>query len=138
MRNILIDVDKSSHYNVDFDLKKGNKNKDDKLVEWHKEFLIEYSHPSVDDLSWSVYRDRVNKETKKQPLKDLPNYNKRSFFGGYHVDHIVSIYDGYKYKIPVEIIGNIKNLRMIPSEENMLKNRRSIPYALQDMLSKIK
>lgn len=43
----------------------------------------------------------------------------------YHLDHIYSIHDGYRYNIPPEIIGNFNNLRIIKSTENLIKSRNS-------------
>lgn len=43
----------------------------------------------------------------------------------YHIDHIYSIMNGYKNKISPLVIGNIKNLRMIPWEENLSKHASS-------------
>lgn len=44
----------------------------------------------------------------------------------YHLDHIMSIYDGFKNNIPVYIIAHPNNLRIIPRAENISKNRSSL------------
>jgi hypothetical protein len=43
------------------------------------------------------------------------NYNE------YHIDHIVPIFYGEKRGIPIEKIGSIENLRIIPKDENLKK-----------------
>lgn len=45
--------------------------------------------------------------------------------GAYQIDHNYSIMEGYKNKISPFVIGNIKNLRMIPWEENISKHTSS-------------
>ena len=42
--------------------------------------------------------------------------------GEYHIDHRYSIFQGFKDKIPSEIIGSIFNLEMIESRVNISKN----------------
>lgn len=44
---------------------------------------------------------------------------------GYHLDHIVSIYDGFKNNIDPSIIAHYTNLRYIPAKENLTKNKKS-------------
>lgn len=43
----------------------------------------------------------------------------------YHLDHIFSIFDGFKYSIKPEIIASVVNLQLIPAIINKLKNRKS-------------
>lgn len=72
------------------------------------------------------YRRKVYAVTKKQPLETLENFDKRGRGNnGYHVDHIVSVFDGFKNDIDPSIIGNIKNLRMLLGIENVSKGPRS-------------
>jgi hypothetical protein len=73
---------------------------------------------------WKRYRNEVDRLTKKQPLNQLLNYEKRApngTDGGYTLDHITSVVFGYKNKIPAEIIANIENLRMMPWKDNIIK-----------------
>lgn len=42
-----------------------------------------------------------------------------------HLDHILSIVDGFKYKVPAEILGSICNLRIICGQVNRKKSYRS-------------
>lgn len=44
---------------------------------------------------------------------------------GYELDHIVSIYDGFRNQVPAELIASIKNLRMLTLHENRVKGRNS-------------
>ncbi len=82
------------------------------------------------------YYNEVIKETNKQPLKELKNYNKRGKAGtkgAYHLDHKYSIYCGFKNKVLPKIIGNICNLEIIPWEENIAKHS-SCSILLEDLL----
>jgi hypothetical protein len=55
----------------------------------------------------------------------LENYDKRGRLNdkidAHHLDHAVSIWYGFRNRIPPEIIGNIKNLRFIKATENIRK-----------------
>jgi len=72
------------------------------------------------------YASEVRKITEKQPLHLLENGDKPRTIcgidGGYQLDHIVSIKNGFEKQIPPHVIGNIKNLRFIPWEENRSKS----------------
>jgi hypothetical protein len=73
---------------------------------------------------WKRYRNEVNRLTKKQPLHQLENYDKRApngKEGGYTLDHVISIVYGFKNNIPVEVISHISNLKMIPWKDNIVK-----------------
>ena len=65
--------------------------------------------------------------TYKQPISLLENYDKRGksgIKGAYQIDHIVSIKYAFENGIPAEEIADIKNLRMIPWEENIKKGSK--------------
>ncbi len=79
--------------------------------------------PLCDKKLWQKYRRLVWKITEKQPIKKLPNHDKRAF-KGYHLDHKVSIWYGYKNKIDPKLIGSIHNLEFIPHYDNMRKGIR--------------
>lgn len=70
---------------------------------------------------YDIYRKKVISITRKQPLHFLENHNKRGR-NKYHLDHIISIRTGFMNRIDPEIIGDIKNLRFIPSKENIKKS----------------
>jgi|GEM_PF-2978267 len=70
------------------------------------------------------YKNMVLKITRKQPIQNLPNYDKRGLAGvegAYHLDHKYSILEGFKNDISPEIIGSINNLEFIPWIENTRK-----------------
>lgn len=71
------------------------------------------------------YRKKVWAETKKQKLSTLENYDKRGKGkNDFHLDHIFSIKQGFIENVDPKIIGNISNLRMILSSENLSKNMK--------------
>ena len=80
----------------------------------------------IDD-KWKEYKSLVLMETRRQPVETLEHFEKRGVWGKdkYHLDHIVSIKDGYERGIDYKEIANIKNLRFIPSYENNKKGARS-------------
>lgn len=74
--------------------------------------------------TYKQYRANVIRITNQQPLHLLENFNKRGVngqTGAYTLDHIISIKKGFIENIPPEQIGNIKNLQMLPWEENITK-----------------
>lgn len=68
----------------------------------------------------SQYKKEVNKITKRQPLYQLEHYEKRGK-GKYSLDHMISVVYGFRNKIEPEIIGNICNLRYLPTKANISK-----------------
>lgn len=85
------------------------------------------------------YYKKVVRITEKQDLSSLPNIEKRGVLGkdddAHHVDHIVSIYDGFMNDVPCEIIGNIVNLRCIPALENINKGNDS-SISIEELLTR--
>jgi len=81
--------------------------------------IEEYENAQSD---WQKYKKEVKLITNQQPLNLLENYNKRGN-KNYHVDHIIPIAVGFKNGISAKIIGNIKNLRMLPYRENLMRKR---------------
>lgn len=74
------------------------------------------------------YKRKVINITNRQPIDTLLNYDKRGVSGvegNYHLDHKYSILEGYKNNISPEVIGNIKNLKFIPWEENIKKRTKN-------------
>jgi hypothetical protein len=69
---------------------------------------------------FEAYKRQVWAETRKQPIENLENFDKRERTG-YHLDHIYSIRQGFIDDVKPEIIGSICNLRMITSKENISK-----------------
>lgn len=45
--------------------------------------------------------------------------------GGYQLDHVISVKDGYEQGISPEEMAVVENLRMLPWRENLAKGRRS-------------
>lgn len=85
---------------------------------------------------YEKYRSKVYSITKKQPLHLLENINKRALAGltgAYHLDHIVSIKDGFVNNISAEKIGHISNLRMIPWRKNLEKGAKSETSKVSEM-----
>lgn len=74
---------------------------------------------------FKAYKKRVWELTEKQPWQTLENSNLRGF-NNYHIDHVLSIYEAFKRNLPPEVPAHISNLRMIPWEENMRKNTKTV------------
>jgi hypothetical protein len=75
--------------------------------------------------SFRDYSRLVWRYTNQNDLSVLENIEKRAHTKeGYHLDHKYSIYQGFKDNIPAKVIGCINNLEMLPSGQNLSKNRK--------------
>ncbi len=73
---------------------------------------------------WEKYKNEVWRITNQQPLTLLENFDKRGqsgVEGAYQIDHMYSILKGFKNQIPPALIGDIKNLQMLPWLDNLTK-----------------
>lgn len=81
---------------------------------------------------YMLYKQAVVKFTKltiKHYGHLIKNIEKRDNHAtnkdAYHIDHEVSLYDGFTNGIPPCIIGSLCNLRCIPYKENLKKQKKS-------------
>jgi hypothetical protein len=89
----------------------------------------------VDNLD--KYKSEVMKITRRQPICELLNYDKRGLSGidgSYHLDHKFSISEGFKNNIAPKIIGDIKNLEFIPWEQN-IKKRTKCSITIEELIN---
>ena len=72
----------------------------------------------------AAYYKKVRRITNQQDIRSLEHYECRGVGGegSYHLDHIIPICYGWLNDIPEEIIGNISNLRFIPTYDNLKKS----------------
>lgn len=79
--------------------------------------------------AYKQYRKDVDWFSKQNDLTSLENYELRDNHcrneNAYHLDHIVSVLDCYRFNIPPQIAGNIVNLRFIHWKENLSKFSKS-------------
>lgn len=71
-----------------------------------------------------AYKRLVWRLTKAQDLSQVPNIHLREW-RVYDIDHIISIWDGFRLGLPAETIASVSNLRIIPHEQNIAKSSRS-------------
>ena len=85
---------------------------------------------------FELYKSKVRTITRHNELNLLENYDKRGRTN-YHLDHKYSIWQGFIDNTPPMIVGHIKNLKMVPFQENLAKyNKCSI--TLNELLALIK
>jgi len=96
-------------------------NKIRKITKKHPK--IKQKIKNIKDLEKKLYYAMVWEVTEGQKLYLLENSDKRGW-KDHHLDHIYPLAMGFKEKIPPEKIGNIKNLRFIPYEENLSKGSK--------------
>lgn len=73
--------------------------------------------------SFTMYKKKVWRLTESVANK-IPGIEKRAF-KNYHIDHITSIWDGFRNGIPEETIAGLSNLRMLYYRDNMAKGIKS-------------
>ena len=78
---------------------------------------------NIKDLDKKLYYAMVWEVTEQQPLYILENSDKRGW-KNHHLDHIYPIAMGFQNNISPKKIGNIKNLRFIPYQENLSKGSK--------------
>ena len=84
------------------------------------------------------YTKLVWRYTNQNDLNILENIEFRAHTKeGYHLDHKYSIYQGFRDNISAKIIGNICNLEMLISGQNLSKNRKC-SITKDDLLSNFK
>lgn len=85
------------------------------------------------------YKARVRKVTSRQPLHLLPNFEKRGMIGsgGWHVDHMYSVAEGFRNGVPPEVVGHIANLVMMPGALNV-KKQASCTITLEQLEQRIR
>ena len=83
---------------------------------------FDYSNINLKE-SYKKYKKEVYTLTNKN-IKENSTFKERSIL--IHVDHILSIKDGFKQQIPPNIISNLANLRLISNIENIAKGAKSL------------
>lgn len=74
-----------------------------------------------------AYRDKVrvlSEKTFVSHFHELPNASLRG--KGYELDHVLSIYEGFKQNVPEVMMAHVLNLRMILAHDNKVKGRKSL------------
>lgn len=93
------------------------------------------NHPQYreDTSEYKKYRQKVDLLTEKNYVKYKnfinPDNKPRTLCGvdgGYQLDHIYPVYNGFINNIPPEDIAKLENLRIIPWEENLEKSNKII------------
>jgi hypothetical protein len=133
----LYGIKEANHRMEDYVLKLRQKNaktglgrfgeRNGKVLSILRENGISYEEYLGTKSEFNKYRTEVNRYTKQQPVSMLENYSKRGLAGvkgAYHLDHIYSIKQGFIEGIPANVIGDIKNLRFIPWEDNIKKSSK--------------
>lgn len=80
---------------------------------------------TVDGMSYTQYRHRVDQYSNTQyewNKHTIDPEGKRS--KDWHLDHIYSVNEAFMNKVPINITGDITNLRIISSDENNKKKAR--------------
>ena len=89
--------------------------------------------------AFKLYQRTVHRLTRSQDLSSLPNFDKRGHVekGGWHIDHRLSITEGFLQGATPEELSHILNLEMLPAKENIKKSTKST-LLLQDLRDLIK
>jgi hypothetical protein len=80
----------------------------------HEDFLLKPEKEKYYAIVWAMTEQQYKKH-----FYDIDNAELRG--NDYHLDHIFSISEGFRQKIPAEVIANYTNLRVISSTLNCSK-----------------
>lgn len=94
-----------------------------------------------DESDWKIYKNKVRNITSKYKKELMENWDGFDYYDDEYIfnyqnlpnsdrkyptiDHKISIFEGYKYSIDPEIIGNINNLCVTKRSVNSTKNSKS-------------
>lgn len=80
---------------------------------------------------YTRYKNKVHRLSEKvySENKEIinPNNYKRTLAGikdGWQLDHIISVRYGFDNNIPAEVLCEVENLRMLPWQKNLERNRK--------------
>lgn len=76
----------------------------------------------VPELTFVHYDFIARSLTEEQPLHLLDNIKKRG--PDWHLDHIISVREGWLQSIPVATIAHLSNLRVVPKQKNRAKGNK--------------
>lgn len=105
-------------WNAGLDMKQLGYNAWNKLPDNEKTKYKEYRYlvDKLSEINYVKHYDIINPEHKPR--------TKCGVDGGYQLDHIYPVYEGYINNIPPEEVAKVKNLRVIPWEENQRKKHK--------------
>ena len=79
-----------------------------------------------DGLDRATYGRRCHQYAETQYLKHIDSIDpERKRSRSWHVDHIFSVTDGFLNNVPINVISDISNLRLISDKENYKKHKNS-------------
>lgn len=99
----------------------------------------EYKKWASKKTEYELYKATVLHLTKSNDLTKLENWSKRNLYHFYELDHIYPIRAAFKNGIPAELVGDIRNLRVIPRKENRSKSGKVtiIPEHIQSYINEV-
>lgn len=99
----------------------------DKSYMQSEEYSKVMSNPNTPE--YKKYAGKVHRLTRKVYNENCEIINPNNYprtvcgiEGGYQLDHIITIKEGFEKGIPPEEIANINNLRMLPWKDNLMRN----------------
>lgn len=90
-----------------------------------------------DKTEWEKYSESVRRLTQENFTKffyEIPNARERG--KRLHLDHRLSLFDGFRNNISVEIVAHYKNFQMLTINENSSKNKKS-DITLEELMTLI-
>ena len=99
-------------------------------TEEYKKTLIKPHRDEYKSYSGKVHRlSQKTYESNKEIInpKNLPRALS-GVVGGYQLDHIITIKEGFEKNISPEEMSKVENLRILPWKENLMRNKRGNHY----------
>lgn len=114
-------------------------------AEWYAARVKKHRDPRypTDEAKYRHWRRRVGRKYKalieratEEVAHLVPGHEQRGW-DTYHIDHKVSINEGFKRGFPVSWMADLSNLRVIPKELNYAKGTRCVGSTLRMMMDRL-
>lgn len=89
---------------------------------------------------WEIYRNTVRSTTERVYRKNKHLINPKEVnrsTQGYHLDHVIPIWYGFENNIPINILTNPRNLRIIHSKQNLKRYKTKITEKEEELLQEL-
>jgi hypothetical protein len=91
-----------------------------------------WNKATLDQGSLEYYRREIRTITERLYYNNKDVINPNNYprghagqSGAYHIDHIISITEGFNKNIPIDDIASIDNLQMLPWRDNIIKSNKN-------------
>jgi len=90
--------------------------------------LSDYRHRVIwlSEITYEKYKNQINPMNYPRTLAGVD--------GGFHLDHIYPIAEGFDNNIPPEMLAELENLRLLPWRENVAKSKNLLEEIISESI----